>query len=76
MAPLMAVIDLLRRRVHAQRGGAPHFSPPHAVSNLLPVVVVPGGERQVDRHRHRPPAYGGGSPLPLGRRRRLQYFFF
>ena len=40
-----------------------------------PVVVVPGGERQVDRHRHGPSAYGGGRPLPLGRRR-FQYIFF
>ena len=40
-----------------------------------PAAVVPGGERQVDRHRHGPSAYGGGRPLPLGRRR-FQYIFF
>ena len=33
-----------------------------------PVAIVSGGERQVDRRRHRPPAYGGGSPAPLSRR--------
>ena len=45
------------------------------MAGQMPVVVVPGGERQVDRHHHGPPAYGGDSPLPLGRRR-FQYFFF
>ena len=38
------------------------------MAGQMPVVVVPGGERQVDRRRHGPPAYGGDSPLPLGRR--------
>ena len=42
------------------------------MAGQMPVVVVSGGERQVDRRRHAPP---GDSPLPLGRRR-LQYFFF
>ena len=45
------------------------------MARQMPVVVVPGGERQVDRHRHGPSAYGGGRPLPLGRRR-FQYIFF
>ena len=40
-----------------------------------PPQASPGGEGQVDRRRHGPPAYGGDSPLPLGRRR-FQYFFF
>ena len=40
-----------------------------------PAVVVPGGERQVGRHRHGPSAYGGDRPLPLGRRR-FQCIFF
>ena len=41
-----------------------------------PVVVVPGGERQVDRLRHGPSAYGGGGPAPLGRRRFQCTFFW
>ena len=45
------------------------------MAGQMPVVVVPGGERQVDRRRPGPPAYGGDSPSPLGCRR-LQYFFF
>ena len=74
--PLALSFELGLKKTNPPTGGIQkgEYGVVPLMAGQMPVVVVPGGERQVDRHRHGPSAYGGGGPAPLGRRR-FQYIF-